>query len=79
MLTYLDSSQLMLPVCLYSDGRALLFPRSIPRGYGSLAHAAGSSVAGRVLWLLLCNGVVHFAQNLLAFNILGLVSPVTYR
>ncbi|WFD35421.1 hypothetical protein MCUN1_002275 [Malassezia cuniculi] len=32
----------------------------------------------RVFWLIFVNGVVHFAQNLLAFQVLTHVSPVTY-
>jgi multidrug transporter EmrE-like cation transporter len=37
-----------------------------------------SSHAQRIASLLLSNGVVHFSQNLLAFSVLGLTSPVTY-
>ncbi|KAJ1036887.1 hypothetical protein NDA10_007707 [Ustilago hordei] len=64
---------LMIPMAMYYDGSALLFNPSwtanefYPDGRGGL-----------VLWLLLCNGIVHFAQNMLAFNILSIVSPVTY-
>lgn len=37
-----------------------------------------SSHAQRIASLLLSNGIVHFSQNLLAFSVLGLTSPVTY-
>lgn len=64
---------LMIPMALYYDGSSLLFNASwmanehFPQGRGA-----------PVLWLLLCNGLVHFAQNILAFNVLSMVSPVTY-
>ncbi|PWN20764.1 TPT-domain-containing protein [Microstroma glucosiphilum] len=37
-----------------------------------------SSHASRIASLLFSNGIVHFSQNLLAFSVLGLTSPVTY-
>ncbi|PWY97094.1 TPT-domain-containing protein [Testicularia cyperi] len=64
---------LMIPMALYYDGAAMFSRPSWvatpewPLDRGSL-----------VLWLLLCNGLVHFAQNILAFNVLAMVSPVTY-
>lgn len=32
----------------------------------------------QLMWCFFLNGFVHFAQNLLAFQVLGMVSPVTY-
>ncbi|CBQ72852.1 related to SLY41-Putative transporter of the triose phosphate translocator family [Sporisorium reilianum SRZ2] len=64
---------LMVPMALFYDGGALLF-RPSWRASDAYPHGRGSLV----LWLLLCNGLVHFAQNLLAFNVLSMVSPVTY-
>ncbi|KAN0062593.1 hypothetical protein ACQY0O_005125 [Thecaphora frezii] len=60
---------LMLPVVLYYDAPVLW-------------HASGgnpsTSTALATSTLVLGNGVVNFSQNLLAFSILSLVSPVTY-
>lgn len=64
---------LMVPMALYYDAGAMISNPSwrasdlFPEGRGML-----------VLWLLLVNGLVHFAQNILAFNVLSMVSPVTY-
>ncbi|ORY29174.1 triose-phosphate transporter family-domain-containing protein [Naematelia encephala] len=71
-LLYFSSSMafaLMIPVWLYSDAWRLieLWSRGEPRD-------SGPSVP--VYFIL--NGVVHFAQNLLAFAILSSTSPVTY-
>ncbi|KAJ3081102.1 suppressor of loss of ypt1, partial [Quaeritorhiza haematococci] len=55
----------MLPIWLYYDGVTLLLDRSkLPPSH--------------VTFLFLLNGISHFAQNLLAFTILSMVSPVTY-
>lgn len=64
---------LMVPMALFYDGSALLFN---PSWKASDAYPSGRGML--VLWLLLCNGLVHFAQNILAFNVLSMVSPVTY-
>ncbi|PKI83862.1 hypothetical protein MVES1_002322 [Malassezia vespertilionis] len=55
---------LMLPLCIYHD-----IPRMAAQARPLTLHA---------LYLLFANGVVHFAQNLLAFQVLAHVSPVTY-
>ncbi len=60
------ASVLMVPLVLYYDAPVML------RG-----AAAGRASLSTIVTLLLCNGVVHFAQNLLAFSVLALVSPVT--
>lgn len=44
----------------------------------SVAASPSQSQGWKVIQLLLSNGVVHFSQNLLAFSVLGLTSPVTY-
>ncbi|KAE8259185.1 hypothetical protein A4X13_0g1177 [Tilletia indica] len=40
--------------------------------------AVPSSQSFQVVYLLVVNGIAHFAQNVFAFSVLGLVSPVTY-
>jgi drug/metabolite transporter (DMT)-like permease len=55
----------MFPFWLFTDGSSLLdFTATYP--------------TSRLVILFILNGASHFAQNLLAFNILSLVSPVTY-
>jgi len=56
---------LMLPMMLYYDVGHMIAPTS-PR------------MSLYALYLLTSNGIVHFAQNLLAFQVLAHVSPVTY-
>lgn len=56
---------LMLPMAFYYD---------LPR----MAGASTSRMSWRALYLIWANGGVHFAQNLLAFQVLAHVSPVTY-
>mgnify|MGYP002759168362 FL=1 len=56
---------LMLPMTLFYDTPRMMEPNAPP-------------VTLYVLYLLSVNGLVHFAQNLLAFQVLAHVSPVTY-
>ena len=56
---------LMLPMCLFYDAKPMLAPTS-------------PNVSIHTLYLLTVNGIVHFAQNMLAFQVLAHVSPVTY-
>jgi solute carrier family 35, member E1 len=56
----------LLPAWLWTDGWALLLLPS------------GVRAPPAVLLLLAANGVTHFGQNVLAFTIMTLVSPVTY-
>lgn len=67
------SIALMIPMALYYDGTAIV---SNPSWRASEAWPENRGML--VLWLLFCNGMVHFAQNILAFNVLSMVSPVTY-
>uniref|UniRef100_V5EJG1 Sugar phosphate transporter domain-containing protein n=1 Tax=Kalmanozyma brasiliensis (strain GHG001) TaxID=1365824 RepID=V5EJG1_KALBG len=64
---------LMIPMALYYDGTAI-FSNPSWKANAAWPHDRGMLV----LYLLLCNGLVHFAQNILAFNVLSMVSPVTY-
>lgn len=56
---------LMLPMCMYYDAHRMISP-------------AAPQIGLHTLYLLTVNGVVHFAQNMLAFQVLAHVSPVTY-
>ncbi|KAF9348870.1 suppressor of loss of ypt1 [Mortierella sp. AD094] len=65
----------MIPIWLYAEGMGLMFPDES----GVYHHATGhSSGFWAVSWLLFLNGVSHFFQNVLAFSVLALTSPVTY-
>lgn len=55
---------LMTPLWCYYDGNSILFDHHLPNPY--------------TLWLFFLNGTTHFFQNVFAFSILALVSPVTY-
>lgn len=69
-LLYFSSSMaflLMVPVWLYSDFWRLFY----------FTNTSDTSSTRLVVYFIL-NGVVHFAQNLLAFAILSSTSPVTY-
>ncbi|WFD33039.1 hypothetical protein MSPP1_004096 [Malassezia sp. CBS 17886] len=59
------SIALMLPMFVYYDIPRMAAPRATP-------------ISLYALYLLWVNGLVHFAQNLLAFQVLAHVSPVTY-
>ncbi|KAF2861205.1 TPT-domain-containing protein [Piedraia hortae CBS 480.64] len=66
-----------LPIWLWSEGLAMaadyLQDASI-----TLTNRPGSLDHGRLALEFLFNGTFHFAQSLLAFVLLGMVSPVTY-
>lgn len=64
----------MIPIWLYAEGMDLMFPDSGVNHHPT-GHAAGF---GAVTWLLFLNGVSHFFQNIFAFSVLALTSPVTY-
>lgn len=59
---------LMIPLWAYYDGYKLLFGSNVIRT---------ASIPSLIFYYTL-NGSVHFLQNLLAFSILSLCSPVTY-
>ncbi|KAF9129376.1 suppressor of loss of ypt1 [Mortierella sp. 14UC] len=66
----------MIPIWLYAEGLGLMFPDES----GVYHHASGGHTTGfwGVSWLLFLNGVSHFFQNIFAFSVLALTSPVTY-
>lgn len=65
---------LMIPIWLYSDASALLFPSTISLSTPATTDEAPSTL----LFYFFLNGSVHFLQNLLAFSLLARTSPVTY-
>ncbi|KAF9970379.1 suppressor of loss of ypt1 [Actinomortierella ambigua] len=64
----------MVPIWLYAEGFGLLFPEEAL----AFHHASGHSGAMGIAWLLFLNGVSHYFQNIFAFSVLSLTSPVTY-
>lgn len=68
---------LTLPIWLWSEGFTLL--RDVLHdGSIDLAQTPTSMDHGRLTLEFVFNGVCHFGQNLLAFVLLSMVSPVTY-
>ena len=72
---------LMTPLWIYSDGLTIAMSRiafSSPSQDSAIQPTITSSQGWSVGTLFFLNGVTHFGQNLLAFWLLSLVSPVTY-
>ncbi|KAG0287249.1 suppressor of loss of ypt1 [Dissophora globulifera] len=65
----------MIPIWLYAEGMGLMFPDESGVNHHATGHSSGF---WGVAWLLLLNGVSHFFQNIFAFSVLALTSPVTY-
>lgn len=65
----------MVPIWLYAEGASLIFPDETGVYHHAMGHSAGFWA---VSWLLFLNGVSHFFQNVFAFSVLALTSPVTY-
>lgn len=65
---------LMIPLWIYYDLPLLLAARSKHVSHPMQGHSVPHSIA----YYFLINGTVHFAQNIIAFIILSLTSPVTY-
>ena len=63
---------LMVPIWVFTDLPLLMAPESahVTRPRGHVTHS--------VTYNIFLNGIVHFAQNIIAFVILASVSPVTY-
>lgn len=68
---------LTMPIWLWSEGFSLIsdffYDASI-----SLSNRPGSFDHGRLTLEFLFNGTFHFGQNIVAFVLLSMVSPVTY-
>lgn len=68
---------LMIPIWVFTDLPVLLAVQTAEPGHvmhPAHEHASTHSVA----YYTFLNGIVHFAQNIIAFVILSSVSPVTY-
>ncbi|KAF9320149.1 suppressor of loss of ypt1 [Podila horticola] len=65
----------MVPIWLYAEGMGLMFPDESGVYHHPAGHQAGF---WSVAWLLFLNGFSHFFQNVFAFSVLALTSPVTY-
>ncbi|KAH8677533.1 triose-phosphate transporter [Xylariales sp. PMI_506] len=68
---------LTLPIWFSSEGFGLVRD-FLSDGTLDLSGKAGSMDHGRLFLEFLFNGTFHFGQNILAFILLSLVSPVTY-
>ena len=68
---------LTLPIWLVAEGYSL-FSDLMQDGAISLTNKAGSLDHGALFLEFVFNGVSHFAQNILAFVLLSMVSPVSY-
>lgn len=68
---------LTLPIWLFSEGFTLISD-FFSHGAISLTEKKGSLDHGALFLEFVFNGVSHFAQNILAFIILSMVSPVSY-
>lgn len=68
---------LTLPIWLWSEGLSIIFD-FLADASVELSSRPGSLDHGRLALEFLFNGSFHFGQNLVAFVLLGLVSPVTY-
>jgi solute carrier family 35 protein E1 len=68
---------LTLPIWFWSEGFTLLM-NFYREGSVDLNEQPNSMDHGRLTLEFIFNGVFHFAQNILAFILLSIVSPVTY-
>lgn len=64
---------LMVPIWAFTD-----LPLLIAAEPSHITHPARGHVTHSVTYNTFINGIVHFAQNIIAFIILASVSPVTY-
>ncbi|KAL4801537.1 triose-phosphate transporter family-domain-containing protein [Aspergillus unguis] len=68
---------LTLPIWFITEGYPLIFDL-VQDGAISLTNKTGSLDHGALFLEFVFNGVSHFAQNILAFVLLSMVSPVSY-
>jgi len=68
---------LMIPIWVFTDLPLLVASQAAELGH--IAHPEqGGGATHSVAYYTFLNGIVHFAQNIIAFIILASVSPVTY-
>lgn len=65
---------LMIPVWLYNEGGGIVW-RYL---FGSSTSAMASNTSTSLTLLFIFNGTVHFGQNIIAFSLLSVASPVAY-
>lgn len=65
------------PIWFWSEGIEIL-SEIMRDGSIQLSHKAGTFDHGRLAIEFVFNGISHFGQNILAFILLSMVSPVTY-
>lgn len=72
----------MIPIWLYYEGAELLVkpgsPNFVPLHPGRGMNSSRFMFVVQVVFLMAVNGVTHFSQNLFAFSLLAMVSPVHY-
>lgn len=67
------------PVWLFSEGFSLFGDFLFSRGqYFGLVTDTTKLSTNELMLFLFFNGITHFLQNILAFQVLGMVTPVTY-
>ncbi|VVT53047.1 uncharacterized protein SAPINGB_P003377 [Magnusiomyces paraingens] len=78
ILCYCSSLAFILtsPLWFFSEG--ISFFSDYFHGAGKFFSAEDSSASNFLISAFLLNGLSHFLQNMLAFQVLGMVSPVTY-
>lgn len=68
---------LTLPIWLFTEGHAIIFDL-VREGSVSLTGKLGTLDHGALVGEYIFNGLSHFAQNILAFVLLSMISPVSY-
>ena len=67
---------LMIPIWLYNEGGGIVWRYLFHGTSSSLENNAASTMA--LTLLAVFNGTVHFGQNIIAFSLLSVASPVAY-
>lgn len=80
MLCFVSSIAFLLttPVWIYWEFVPIIKDYTYSRGLWSLTTSTPSLTGWSLVFAFLSNGFTHFFQNLMAFQVLGMVSPVTY-
>jgi solute carrier family 35, member E1 len=67
---------LMIPIWLYNEGGGIVWRYLFHGTSSSLENNAASTTS--LMFLAVFNGTVHFGQNIIAFSLLSVASPVAY-